>query len=55
MTGSYRYDIMLEILRAMQEDITLVPVAPDKCDPIKPSAIVFRKVAVKTREISQEH
>jgi len=55
MTGSYRMAIMQEILRALRQDVTFSPVAPDRCDPIKPSSIVFRKVAVKTREINQEN
>lgn len=47
MIDSFRYQLMQEILRELQQDVTFEVMPGDKCQPIKPRAIQFRKVSVK--------
>lgn len=54
MIGAYRTAVKDELLRAMRQDISLVPVPPDKCDAIKPDSIIFRKVSVRQRDFNKE-
>ena len=53
--SSYRYQVLQEILRALKQDVSFLPEPGDKCSPIKPDSIVFRKVSVKVLSQNQGH
>ncbi len=53
MSTSIRKQVLDEILRILQEELTFAVADGDKCNPIKPSSIIFRKVSVADRDINK--
>jgi hypothetical protein len=51
--SSYRWQVLQEILRSLKQDVSFVPEPGDKCSPILPDSIVFRKVSVKLTSQNQ--